>query len=310
MPFISYIMPVKDEEMFIGDAINGVSKQNFKDWELIIVDDNSSDKTIQKAEEFKNKDNRIRIFQNSRSGLIHALNYGFSKTSGEFIKMIDGDDIILPSFSEYIDLIASNEATYHDGYVVDKNLNKIDIHRISSKFRSVEFSEFIKKINLIVSPPRWSWTISRKVASKIFPLYPELPSPKGGDIYIGLMIKKHFSISYIKKPLYLYRQHSGQLYGGIYNFNPIVINRRAKSMLKIINIIELLNLLSGVDNSNEIISNLREYYRLMSKRHISIKDLLNANINKTEKFKVFIVKRLPDLASKISRLKSKFNFIL
>jgi glycosyltransferase involved in cell wall biosynthesis len=302
-------MPVKNEEIFIGDAINGVINQKFKDWELIIVDDNSNDRTIQKAEECKNEDSRIKIFQNTQSGLIQALNYGFYKTSGEYIKMIDGDDIILPSFSEYIDLIVSNEATYHDGYVVDENLNKIDIHHISSRFRSIEFPEFIKKINLIVSPPRWSWTISRNVASKIFPLYSELPSPKGGDIYIGLMIKKHFSISYIKKPLYLYRQHLGQLYGGIYNFNPVIVNRRAKSMLKIINIIELLELLSNNDNSNKIISNLREYYRLMSKANISIKELLNSSINNKEKLKVFIVKKLPDLAEKISRHKSKFNFM-
>lgn len=89
---ISVVMPVYNVEKYINSAIKSVLNQSFTDFELIIIDDGSTDNTVKLIKEYKDK--RIKIWQNKKNlGLVPSLNKGIKKAKGEFIVRCDGDDI-------------------------------------------------------------------------------------------------------------------------------------------------------------------------------------------------------------------------
>ena len=87
MPVVSVLMPVYNADRFLQEAIQSVIDQTFCDWELLIVDDCSTDQSFSIAQQFAKQDNRIRIFQlekNSGSAQKPRL-YAEEKACGKFV---------------------------------------------------------------------------------------------------------------------------------------------------------------------------------------------------------------------------------
>lgn len=94
-PFFSIIMPVYNAEDFLSKAINSILNQSYRDFELILVDDCSSDKSIELCEEYLQKDSRIKLIKNAvNSGPSVARNKGLDNATGKYIGFIDADDYI------------------------------------------------------------------------------------------------------------------------------------------------------------------------------------------------------------------------
>lgn len=94
-PEISIVMTNHNKADFIGEAIQSVLDQTFKDWELIIVDDASTDKSVEKVRTFK--DERIRLEILERNGHVsNAHNVGNALCRGRYIAMLDSDDVWTP----------------------------------------------------------------------------------------------------------------------------------------------------------------------------------------------------------------------
>lgn len=94
MPRVSVIMSVYNEEDRVHRAIDSIFNQIYKDWELIIVDDASTDNTLKKIKNFIKKDNRVKIINNKKNiGLAASLNRAILLSKGEFIARMDADDI-------------------------------------------------------------------------------------------------------------------------------------------------------------------------------------------------------------------------
>lgn len=99
-PIISIIIPVYNCEPFIRDTLESIRSQSFRDWECILVDDNSIDNVIDILKEYEKKDVRFKLFEKPseiKKGANASRNYGFLKASGSFIKWFDCDDIMLPN---------------------------------------------------------------------------------------------------------------------------------------------------------------------------------------------------------------------
>lgn len=95
MPKVSVILPVYNCEKYIRESIESVLNQTFEDFELLIIDDCSTDSTIAIMETFN--DSRIKLIRkDENTGLIRSLNYAISIAKGEYIARMDGDDICLP----------------------------------------------------------------------------------------------------------------------------------------------------------------------------------------------------------------------
>lgn len=94
MSKISIIMPLYNAERYLEECLNSVSRQTFTDFELICVNDASTDSTLEIVEHFREKDTRIRILSNEvRSGAAYSRNRGMEEAAGEYLSFLDGDDI-------------------------------------------------------------------------------------------------------------------------------------------------------------------------------------------------------------------------
>jgi glycosyltransferase involved in cell wall biosynthesis len=97
MPTISVILSAYNSQKTISEAIESILQQTVEDFELILIDDGSTDTTSSILQEFASKDDRIKIITNEKNiGLTRSLNKGLQIARGEFIARMDADDISLP----------------------------------------------------------------------------------------------------------------------------------------------------------------------------------------------------------------------
>ena len=93
MPAISVIVPVYQGERYIEKCVESVTKQTFSDWELLIINDCSTDGTAAICDACAAKDDRIRVFHKKKNaGVSEARNLGLREAKGECIAFLDSDD--------------------------------------------------------------------------------------------------------------------------------------------------------------------------------------------------------------------------
>jgi glycosyltransferase involved in cell wall biosynthesis len=110
MPVVSVILPVYNGASFLREAIDSVLAQTFTDFELIVIDDGSTDATPDILGEYTARDTRVRVkHQPCNMGIVEALNSGCQIASGEYFARMDADDICLPQrLARQIDYLTSH----------------------------------------------------------------------------------------------------------------------------------------------------------------------------------------------------------
>lgn len=96
-PKVSIIVPIYNVEKYLPRCIESVLSQDFRDYELILVDDGSPDQCPQICDEYAKKDNRIKVVHKKNGGLVSARLAGFKEALGEYVMHVDSDDYLLPS---------------------------------------------------------------------------------------------------------------------------------------------------------------------------------------------------------------------
>lgn len=104
----SIIVPIYNVSNYLPDCVENVLSQSFKDWELILVDDGSSDGCGAMCDEYAGRDSRIKVIHKANGGLSDARNAGLAAATGEYVHFLDGDDWItegaLEDLARIIDL--------------------------------------------------------------------------------------------------------------------------------------------------------------------------------------------------------------
>src|SRR5436190_623470 len=93
---VSVLLPVWNGEAFLEQAMESILRQTLSSFELIVIDDGSTDRTAAIAEEFASRDNRVRVLRRLHEGLSATLNAGIAAARGEYIARMDADDISVP----------------------------------------------------------------------------------------------------------------------------------------------------------------------------------------------------------------------
>lgn len=106
LPLVSVMMPARNEAVFIGDAIDSIIRQTFTNWELIVVDDKSTDGTKEIALEFAGRDSRIRVIDGDGISSGNARNKAIGVARGDYIMNMDADDISAPERIEKLLAVA------------------------------------------------------------------------------------------------------------------------------------------------------------------------------------------------------------
>lgn len=95
-PKVSILMPVRNEERYLQAALDSLFAQTLTDWELVVVDDGSSDRTPQILAEATGQDRRVKVIRREEGGLVAALNTGLEACQAPLLARMDGDDINHP----------------------------------------------------------------------------------------------------------------------------------------------------------------------------------------------------------------------
>lgn len=141
-PLVSVIMPAYNAADHVAEAIESVLIQNYRHFELIVVDDGSTDATKDIVSGFQ--DDRIRCFHQANAGPASARNLALKKCNGDFISFLDADDMMTPDFLsrhlQEFDKHPQADLIYCDDFLIDKNLKPI---------RAIQRPEYSERRSLI-----------------------------------------------------------------------------------------------------------------------------------------------------------------
>ena len=99
---VSIIIPIYNVEKYITKCIDSIIKQDYKNLEIILVNDGSKDNSLKICEKYKKMDNRIVLINKENGGVSSARNEGLKIAKGEYISFVDGDDFLEPDFVSYM----------------------------------------------------------------------------------------------------------------------------------------------------------------------------------------------------------------
>ncbi|MFT6127168.1 MAG: glycosyltransferase involved in cell wall biosynthesis [Flavobacteriaceae bacterium] len=128
-------MPVKNTEQYLVECLDSICNQSETHWELVAVNDHSTDKSNTILEEYALKDARIKVLQNNGNGIIDALRLAFSESNGTFITRMDSDDIMR---IHKIKVLKNNLMNYGEGHVATGLVNYISENKIGEGYQKYE----------------------------------------------------------------------------------------------------------------------------------------------------------------------------
>lgn len=99
-PLVSVVVPINNTEKYLIKCVNSIIAQSYKNIEIILVDDGSTDSSPALCEELKKTDERISVIHKENGGLSSARNEGINRASGDYIMFIDSDDELAESSIE------------------------------------------------------------------------------------------------------------------------------------------------------------------------------------------------------------------
>lgn len=150
MNLISIILPVYNSEKFILNCVNSILIQTYRKFELIIIDDGSTDKSKEILKKIKDKDNRIHVITTDHKNPGEARNVGINFAKGDFITFIDSDDYIHP---QYLEIMLKTINTHNSDIVLVQATLTKELFNEYGEFRNYDVKKLTqdKLFNLFFS---------------------------------------------------------------------------------------------------------------------------------------------------------------
>jgi len=210
MPKFSVIIPLYNKEEFVKDSINSVLNQSFSDFELIIINDASSDASLQKAQEVT--DSRIQIIEHSKNkGLSASRNTGIKMAKANYITFLDADDLWKPTYLEKILVLinaypeASLFATKYEVLLSNSKVIEHDFKEIKFNNHGIITNFFESNLNQSIFYPS-CLCVEKKVFNEIG-LYNESIN-YSEDVDFNIRSQANYLFAYFNEALVTYLRNS------------------------------------------------------------------------------------------------------
>lgn len=209
---ISVVMPAYNAEKYIGQSIQSILDQTYRDWELIIIDDGSKDRTRAIAEEYAARDPRVKVFSKANGGISRALNDGLERAQYEWIARLDADDIALPGrLARQIEAAqADPEVVIWGSYVyqIDTSGARVGVIHFRPTSKD-EFHAMRAKLEAVrtVHP---AVLFKKSVALAVGGYDPQMDGVEDSDLW-ARMYHQHGPLVNLPEYLTLYRVHPGSI---------------------------------------------------------------------------------------------------
>ncbi|MDY0041124.1 MAG: glycosyltransferase [Desulforhabdus sp.] len=164
---VSIIVPCFRQAQFLPDALDSVISQTYQNWECIVVNDGSPDKTVEIAEEYSKIDRRFRVISQSNQGVCKARNNGLGNAIGDFIQYLDADDLLFP---EKLAIQVSALAEVHETAVCFSDFRYCDANDTSKSIYIKQFNKpkFVMEKAIYDIASRWETELSIPIHSFLF----------------------------------------------------------------------------------------------------------------------------------------------
>ena len=206
VPTVSVLMPVYNAERFLGKAVESVLAQTWTDFELIAVDDGSEDDSLSILKAYAENDDRIRVFSQPNQGTVAARNVTLKHARGEFLAMLDADDIAEPGrFVEQVKFLRENPDYVAVGshvLLIDENDEALTIMKVLESHEAIE-NEYLRGGDWHIVNP--AVMMRREAADKIGGYRDGYP--KAEDVDFFMRLADHGKICNMPRVLTQYRQH-------------------------------------------------------------------------------------------------------
>lgn len=306
MCLISIIVPVYNVETYLRKCIDSLINQTLTNIEIILVNDGSTDKSGEICDEYKIKDDRIKVIHKENGGLSDARNKGLEIAKGEYLVFIDSDDWIDRCMIEKLynlsikynaDIVQGDYVkVYSDDYIIISDINEIEINSYNSE-QALELLYSEKYVKTVVT---WNKLYKRT-------LFNGIRFPKGklheDEFTTYKLLHKANIVVDTNIPIYYYRQRAGSIMNTGFNVKRLDVIEAWIERKKYfeLNNLEILKkkteseLCSGlrlfffkinrsdINNKNAILKKLkdemkRNYISFMMNKYISIKGKITLTI--------------------------------
>lgn len=250
----SVIIPIYNMENYIESTINSIVLQEYQDFELILVNDGSTDNSLQICNTFSQKYLNIKVIDKCNTGSMDSWIVGVQNSSGDYLVFVDADDLLMESFFSVLDKYCNgeNDVVIFDYYRMYKS------KKIHVKTNSIEYGyydadklDFIK--NNVISNPllfsfyRWNKAVKREI------IIDSIKEIKCRSVYfedhpIGyLTLLYSNNINYINDALYLYRMRKSSISHKVKEkifYDNLIIKQQMESIIR-----------NHTNNKNDLVQN-------------------------------------------------------
>jgi hypothetical protein len=207
-PRISVILPVYNAEAFLAAAVGSILAQTFRDFELIAIDDGSTDRTATILDDLAQQDDRIVVIRQRNAGVVAALNRGLALARGEFVARMDADDMARPQrFARQMTFLDA----YPDVAVVGSAVTLVDATgSVLGDVRYPESAQAVAEFLETGSPLAHPAVMMRRAVIIAAGGY-RAAFQYAEDYDLWLRLAEHHKLANLPDRLLLYRQHEAKL---------------------------------------------------------------------------------------------------
>ncbi|MEL7419598.1 MAG: glycosyltransferase [Cyanobacteria bacterium J06555_3] len=252
-PLISIVITVYNREQYLAQAIESVLAQSYTDFELLIWDDGSSDRSVEIAQDYAARDKRIILIAHEHLGLGWTLKKAIAATSGRYFGWVDSDDILHPGALQETLSVLNDRADIGMVYTEYQVMNEKGNIGAKGKRCQIPYSSQRLLIDFMTFHFR---LIRRSVYDEVGGVRPEFDTAEDYDLCLRL--SEVTQIAQIKKPLYYYRLHK----------NSVCSQKQSEQIQTTTRAIKQAIERRGLDNTLELEVQLRPKFFLRHKQKI------------------------------------------
>lgn len=211
-PKISVIVPVYKAEAYLHRCVDSILAQTFQDFEVLLIDDGSPDRSGEICDEYARKDKRVRVFHKANGGVSSARNVGLDHARGEWISFVDSDDWVEPDYVEIISQNMSNTDImffafkwhYEDGCIITMTYGDVYARGM---VEVEKYISFLKKncTELNFFGYTWNKVFRSDIIKNVHIRFVEGLDVSEDEVFTLLFCLKANSIKVISDVLYHYR---------------------------------------------------------------------------------------------------------
>jgi glycosyltransferase involved in cell wall biosynthesis len=216
-PLVSILMPAYNAEKFISEAIESIIEQDHPNWELLILDDASTDATLSNIRTFE--DARIKVFQHEKNfGYLLSCNELFENAKGDFVTFLDADDTC--ASTRISACVAAFETDSELDFVTTDYIRTDEFGKVISETRTeIYYKRYASDPNYYPTICCATIFLKSELLKKVGAYHPFFQDIGGEDYHWLFRLSRAGKGKHLSELLYSYRQHSGQIH--VQNKNPL-----------------------------------------------------------------------------------------